>query len=211
MRAGLLPELVGLLTGPPSGAVPALAALEAIATDDPGTDLDNGHALATCEAGAVPPTVRLLSSPEEQVQVGAAGRAAVLAENPQCQTMLLKHGVVPPLVNLGAYGNDGAKLRSVAALDLLALNNPQALEAIASAGGLKLLKGLQKYGGDMLKDATSSLFQGVSKPSSVQVEVDTASHARLAHETRLKHSKVWRSAAGGPGVQRAQAPQRQDD
>ena len=141
VRAGLLPELVGLLSGAASGAVPALAALEAIATDDPNTDLDNGHALATCEAGAVPPTVKLLSSAEEQVQVGAAALAAVLAENPQCQTMLLKHGVAS-LVALGAYGNDGAKLRSVAALDLLALNNPQALEVIAAAGGLKLLKGL---------------------------------------------------------------------
>ena len=96
----------------------------------------------------------------------------------------------------------------MAALDLLALNNPQALEEIASAGGLKLLQGLQKHGGDMLKDATSSLVQGVAQPASVKVEVDTASHARLAHETRLKHSKVWRSAAGGPGVQRAQAPPR---
>ena len=43
------------------------------------------------------------------------------------------------------------------------------------------------------------------------VAVDTASHARQAHQTRLKHSKVWQSALGGGPVQRAHAPQREDE
>ena len=181
MRAGLLDELVSLLATENGGAVHALSALEAIATDDPDTELDNGHALETCKAGAVLPTVRLLASTNEQLQVGAAGLAAVLAENPECQTQLLKAGAVKSLINLGAlrcslsltrqhppqpatssarracsvvagtYGNDGAKLRCVAALDLLALNNPAALEAISAAGGKQLLKGLQRFGGDMMR------------------------------------------------------------
>ena len=43
------------------------------------------------------------------------------------------------------YGNDAAKLRSVAALDLLALNNPAALEAISQAGGQRLLQGARGF------------------------------------------------------------------
>jgi hypothetical protein len=134
VRAGILGELVNLLGGQGAGALHALNALAAIATDDPSTELDNGHALATCDAGAVPPTVRLLASTEEPLQVGAAGLAAVLAENPECQTKLLKAGAVKSLVALASLGGDGAKLRSIAALDMLALNNPAALDAIAKAG-----------------------------------------------------------------------------
>jgi len=183
----------------------ALRALEAIATDDPSTELDNGHALAACEAGAVPPAVALLGASEEELQVASAGCVAVLAENPQCQTQLLKQGAVPALVELGTYGNDAAKLRSVAALDLLALNNPAALTAITRADGMPFLEGLQRYGGEQLREATGQLLRGVSSPDTLTVAVDTASHARQAHETRLKHSKVWQSAVGR-GVQRARAP-----
>merc|ERR1719399_1365813 len=63
VRAGLVKVLKGAPEdSTPQGQAHALAALEAIATDDPSTELDNGHALAACDAGAVPPTVRLLSS-----------------------------------------------------------------------------------------------------------------------------------------------------
>ena len=209
VRAGVVGELVKVLEGGPEhattqGQVNALAALEAIATDDPSTELDNGHALATCEAGAVPPTVQLLKSADEHLHVGAAGLAAVLAENPQCQTLLLRAGAIEPLISLGTYGNDAAKLRSVAALDLLALNNPPAVAAISKAGGAQLLKGLAKFGGSQLKEATSELLKGVSQPETLKVAVDTAAHARQAHQARLKHSKVWQSAAAP--VRRAVAP-----
>ena len=156
VRAGIVNELVKVLEGSPEHATPqgqahALAALEAIATDDPSTELDNGHALAVCDAGAVPPTVVLLSSREETMHVQAAALAAMLAENPQCQTKLLAANAVPPLVALGTFGNDAAKLRAVAALDLLALNNPAALEAITIAGGQRLLNGIAKFGGRELR------------------------------------------------------------
>ena len=213
VRAGVVSELVKVLKGAPEDSTPqgqahALAALEAIATDDPSTELDNGHALAACEAGAVPPTVQLLASPREMLHVGAAALAAVLAENPQCQTQLLKAGAVAPLVALGTFGNDAAKLRSVAALDLLALNNPAALEAITGAGGLQLLRGLAKHGGRDLREATSGLLQNVQNPDTLTVAVDTAAHARQAHSARVRHSKVWRSAAP---VRRANAPQREPE
>lgn len=74
---------------------------------------------------------------------------------------------------------------------------------LAHAGGLRLLKGVQRFGGAQLRDATNNLMQGVSDPTSLTVASDTASHARQAHEARLKHSKVWRSAAP---VRRAVAP-----
>jgi len=211
VRAGIVGELVQVLRGAPEHATPqgqahALAALEAIATDDPTTELDNGHALAACEAGAVPPTVTLLSSAEEALHVGAAALAAVLAENPQCQTLLLTAGAVRPLIALGTYGNDAAKLRSIAALDLLALNNPAAVEAISAAGGERLLKGVARYGGRELQGATSGLLAGVTDPGSLSVAVDTSAHARQAHKARIKHSKVWQSATP---VRRAHAPQAQ--
>ena len=37
--------------------------------------------------------------------------------------------VIRPLVMLGSYGNDVARMHSIAALDLLVLNNPQAKHA----------------------------------------------------------------------------------
>lgn len=213
VRAGILGELVEILRGAPEsatmqGQVNALAALESIATDDPNTELDNGHALAACEAGTVPPTVQLLGSPEEALHVGAAALAAVLAENPQCQTLLLTAGAVAPLIGLGTFGNDAAKLRSIAALDLLALNNPAAVTAIIAAGGERLLKGVARYGGRELQGATSGLLKGVSDPSTLSVAVDTSAHARQAHQARIKHSKVWQSATP---VRRAHAPQREDE
>ncbi|KOO26351.1 hypothetical protein Ctob_012494 [Chrysochromulina tobinii] len=190
VKAGVIDQLVLLLA--------------AIATDDPSTELDNGHALAACNAGAVPPVVRHLVSGDQRLQVAAAACVAVLAENPVCQTLLLANGAVNPLITLSSYGSDAAKLRAIAALDQLALNNPAAHEAIAQGGGLKLLKGVQRFGGETLREATADLLRGVEAPDTLTVAVDTASHARQAHQARLKHSKVWR---GATPVARAQAPQ----
>lgn len=134
----------------------------------------------------------------------------MLAENPQCQTALLDEGAVEPLILLGTYGHDAAKLKAIAALDLLALNNPMALERISEAGGAKLLRGLQKYGGSLMGEAAGGLLADISvAPETRKVAVDAKAHARQAHEARLRHSKVWRSAGGPPhgGVRRAVAPQ----
>ena len=118
--------------------------------------------------------------------------------------LLLANGAVNPLITLSSYGSDAAKLRAIAALDQLALNNPAAHEAIAQGGGLKLLQGVQRFGGETLREATADLLRGVEAPDTLTVAVDTASHARQAHQARLKHSKVWR---GATPVARAQAPQ----
>lgn len=211
VRAGIVDELVKLLAGGEKvpGVAATLAALEAIATDDPSTELDNGHALEVCKAGAVAPVVALLRSTDEALQVGAAGCVAVLAENPQCQTALLDDGAIEPLVLIGTYGGDSAKLRAVSALDLLALNNPEALERIGAAGGVKLLDGLKRYGGGVFGEATSELRRGMEAPPEARtVAVDAKAHARQAHSARLRHSKVWSAAAGGNrgAIRRAVAP-----
>jgi len=95
VKAGVIDQLVLLLAGPDTSETTAaryyaLAALEAIATDDPSTELDNGHALAACNAGAVPPVVRHLVSGDQRLQVAAAACVAVLAENPVCQSTRLE-------------------------------------------------------------------------------------------------------------------------
>lgn len=212
VRMGVVEELARLLAAsPPSVTVRAqlhaLAALEAIATDDPSTDLDNGHALAVCSANAVGPLVAHLSSSDESVQLAAASCAAVLAENPACQTKLLTQGAVSPLVALGTFGTDVARMHAVAALDLLALNNPAAHDVIAQAGGLKLLKGLKRFGGQHLRGAAGGMLSALSAPAeTLAVAVDAKAHATQAHEARLKHSKILEGAmpvrrAYAPGVQ----------
>ena len=79
------------------------------------------------------------------------------------------------------------------------------MEAISTAGGRRLIEGLQRYGGATMRDLTKTLYQGVKEPNSQHIVSDTASHAKQAHAARLKHSKVWHHAA--QPVRRAVAPQ----
>ena len=150
VKAGTVQRLIQLID-PAGGATPtaqkhALNALEAIATDDPTTDLDNGHARKICEMGACGHVVRLLSSQEEWLQVSAARCVAILAEDMRCQKDLVKARAIDPLILLGTYGNDVAKAYAVAALDLLRLNNAQAYRHIVDKGGMQMLEGLKQYG-----------------------------------------------------------------
>ena len=210
LKAGVVDELTRLLVDAHDGKAStramhfSLLALEAIATDDPSTDLDNGHALAVCKAGAVAPVVTLLRHDDEMVQVAAAGCAAILAECPQCQAALLQQGAAEPLVALGTYGNDAAKMRAVAALDLLALNNPAAQKRIELAGGLRLLGGIAKYGDEGLRPIASELLGGLSGGGGAKaVAVDAKAHASQAHQARVKHSRLWEQRVG---IRRAYAP-----
>jgi len=208
VKAGIVELLVGLLAAPTPGGAPAatpaaqahaLAALEAIATDDPSTDLDNDHARYVCSAGAVKPVVRLLSSRDPHIQVQAAACAAILAECVPCQTALSGAKAEEPLVQLATFGSDVAKLHAIAALELIALNNPTAQARIAAAGGLQLLHGIESFGFSAIRGVAGSLASGLEQePGTTRVSVDVKSHARMAHETRLKHSKIWERAVGQP-------------
>ena len=108
--------------------------------------LPDGHAQAVCATGVSSHIVRLLSSPDEQLQVAAARCAAILAEDQKCQQALVRSRAVEALVFLGTYGNDMAKMHAVAALDLLRLNNAAASKQIKESGGLSMLDGLRQYG-----------------------------------------------------------------
>lgn len=209
IKSGVVDELSNLLKdqqSTPRSRLFSLSALEAIATDDPTTDLDNGHALAVCNTGVVPSIIALLSSNDEHLQVAAASCAGVLAENPSCQTALLKQGAVEPLVALGSFGNDVVRMHAVAALDLLVLNNPGAIEVIERAGGLDLLQGLKRYGSSHLRSTAGDMSSGLTRPvESLNVAVDAKAHATQAHQARMKHSKVLE---GAMPVRRSYAPGR---
>jgi len=188
----------------------ALAALAAIATDDPQTDTDNEHAAAVCAAGAVPHIVRDLSSPNRDVVLSAAGCCAALAEEPQCQLELLHSGAAAVLVALSTYGaSDGVRQTALAALHQLAVN-PNGRKAIIFAGGSELMRQLSKYDISLRQQTAdvSTLLRKELTHSGKDVErgeeVDTATHVQRAHATRLKYSKLWDQA----GVYRAYGPQR---
>ena len=208
VKAGTVQRLIQLID-PAGGATPtaqkhALNALEAIATDDPTTDVDNGHAQAVCSTGVCPTVVGFLASADEALQVPAARCAAILAEDPQCQQMLVRARAVDALVFLGTYGNDAAKMHAVAALDLLRLNNAAASKQIREGGGMQLLSGLKQYGLGGMRDLVGEQLGSLQQPGAVvQAAVEPSAHVKQAHQQRVKHSKMWESV----GVRRAYAPQ----
>jgi hypothetical protein len=211
VKAGVVERLIRLID-PAEGATPtaqkhALNALEAIATDDPTTDMDNGHARKVCELGACSHIVRLLSSQEEWLQVSAARCVAILAEDLRCQKELVKARAVDPLILLGTYGNDVAKAYAVAALDLLRLSNAQAHRHIVDKGGMQMLEGLKQYGFGEMRGIVSETIDSLQRPPSATgvASVDASGHVKQAHQQRLKHSKLWDSM----GLRRAYAPQGQ--
>ena len=207
VRAGIIKQLAALLKDPgatPTAHLHALHALEAIATDDPTTDVDNGHAQAVCSTGVCPTVVGFLASADEALQVPAARCAAILAEDPQCQQMLVRARAVDALVFLGTYGNDAAKMHAVAALDLLRLNNAAASKQIREGGGMQLLSGLKQYGLGGMRDLVGEQLGSLQQPGAVvQAAVEPSAHVKQAHQQRVKHSKMWESV----GVRRAYAPQ----
>jgi len=209
VKAGTVERLISLID-PASGATTnaqkhALSALEAIATDDPTTDLDNGHARKICEMGACQQIVRLLSSQEEWLQVSAARCVAILAEDLRCQKDLVKARAIDPLILLGTYGNDVAKAYAVAALDLLRLNNAQAYKHIVDKGGMQMLEGLKQYGFGEMRGLVSETIDSLQRPPAATgvASVDASGHVKQAHQQRMKHSKLWDSM----GLKRAYAPQ----
>lgn len=199
-----------------------LQTLEAIATDDPTTDLDNGHALAICATGIVPRLVALLGSPSAEIGQGAASAVAALVENPQCAKMILGGGAVRALVKLAKYGSDTAQAHALAALQILALDR-DAREAIMHAGGAVLADGLRRHrrgAGEHdtgVRTAAEGLSKGLEGSSEGSggpkkaVELDARARSKLARQTRLAQSKLLHghagrgSASSGCGVPRVVA------
>ena len=190
----------------------ALQALEAIATDDASTDVDNDHALAICATSVVPRIVRLLASPalqttaEERLQTRAAATTAALVENNQCARMFLGGGCVRPLLGLlgaaaesahGEVAGDEVVRHALHALRMLCIDR-DAREVVVSANGKELLAQLARDGPDHARAAAAELAEVLE--AKVRVSVDARGHASQARATRIAQSKLWRSSVVSGGA-----------
>ena len=190
-----LARLLGDESADPETRALTLQAIEAIAIDDPSTDVDNDHTLALCAAGVVPHVVRLLASPAELVHSRAAAAAAALVENKHCAKMFVGSGAINPLVALTKHGDDETRVQALAALRMLAIDR-DARERIGQSGGAVILRGLAKYGPVELRAAA---LEFVSTLDSKQtVSVDASAHARQARATRVGQSKLRSSRLRKP-------------
>lgn len=169
----------------------ALQALEAIAIDDPSTDVDNDHALVICAANVIPTILRLLSSPEIALHTRAAAATAALVENAHAARMFLGGGAVAPLLELSRYGGDEARQAALGALRMLSISR-DAREAVANAGGKELMGSLAAHGHPRVKEAAAELGKALAAP--LTASVDAKGHAQLARQTRVQQSKLWNKA-----------------
>jgi len=208
VELGLVTQLVQLLARANEPSLQparrsALAALAAIATDDPTSDVDNDHALAVCSAGVVPYVVDALSAPDREVQLSGAGCMAVLAEEPRCTKLLLNEGAVPHLLSLASYGpSHGVRATALAAIEQLS-HDPDARETLIHLGGIEVLKGLSTLGGDTpLQTLSRQLLGELQEKQRITIAADASTRTQMAHETRLRYSKIWDQA----NVHRAYAP-----
>ena len=186
----------------------ALQALEAIATDDASTDVDNDHALAICATSVVPRIVRLLAggrlqtTAEERLQTRAAATTAALVENNQCARMFLGGGCVRPLLGLlgaaaeSAHGDEVVR-HALHALRMLCIDR-DAREVVVSANGKELLAQLARDGPDHARAAAAELAEVLE--AKVRVSVDARGHASQARATRIAQSKLWRSSVVSGGA-----------
>lgn len=135
-KGSVVEALAELVKGSTSEADTALAlqALEAIALDDPTTDVDNDHALAICATSVVPSIIRLLSSPVDVIATRAAAATAALVENALASRMFLGAGAVTPLLTLARAGSDLARRHALAALRMLAIDRDVRLRVRARVG-----------------------------------------------------------------------------
>ena len=172
----------------------ALQALEAIALDDPTTDVDNDHQLAIAATGVLPRVVELLGSPTARLPTRAAALTAALAENAQCAKMLLGAGCIAPLLAIARHGGDAARRHALGALRVLSLDR-DARERIVAAGGTdSLLRGLATRGPAELRAVAAEFAETLDGAARRQaVAIDARAHARQARATRIGQSKLRQS------------------
>lgn len=175
----------------------ALQSLEALATDDPTTDVDNDHALAICVTGVAAPIVRLLDSPTPLLHEHAAATAAAIAENKQCMRMLLAGGAVGPLLALTSHGSDGARSHALSCLRMMCVDRDGRDAVAAAAQRTTTLAGLKAFGPAGLRGVAAEVEQLLE--STLSVAVDGRAHARMARDARvglskLRHSRIVQQA-----------------
>ena len=108
-----------------------------------------------------------------------------------------------PLLQLARYANDATRLSSLAALELLALNLPDAADKVDALGGDSLRRGLIQHGNAPLREMVSS--EGALEKPAKRVAVDAKTHAKQAKKARLRHSRLG-AGRSRLGVQRAHLP-----
>eukprot|EP00965_Chrysotila_dentata_P152473 5039037-Pleurochrysis_carterae.AAC.3 len=71
------------------------------------------------------------------------------------------------------------------------------------AGGIEVLKGLSTLGGDTpLQTLSRQLLGELQEKQRITIAADASTRTQMAHETRLRYSKIWDQA----NVHRAYAP-----
>jgi hypothetical protein len=194
VAGGALPALVMLLSDSeaPKRQYLAASAIHALALDDPTTDADNFHQLEICQAGAVPPLVKLLDAADNQIQHAATGALSSLAENPTCQSMIASAGAIAPLMAMASYGGDMQKLEALSALDVLTVNNAAVADQLKQEGATQLLEGLSSMGSPLLR-AEAAEF-GSRLKGGVGASLDEAAQVKAARNTRVRYDGVRQRA-----------------
>ena len=104
--------------------------------------------LALADAGAIPPLVAMLASPNVEMQAQAAGALSGLsADNADNQAAVARTGAIAPLCALVREGAPSVKEQSARALWSLATDNAANKATVAKLGGIEPLVGLLVSGG----------------------------------------------------------------
>ena len=206
VAGGALPALIDTLGAEePRRKFLAVAAIHALALDDPETDMDNFHSAEICQAGAVPPLVALLETDEPQLQGVVTQALATLAENPICQVMIASENAIGPLLQMAHYGSDMQKLGALGALDVLSVNNPKVLSQLQQSEAPQVLNGLSTMGSGLLRDEAQTFGARVSE-TAPSAPMSAGAHLKMARATRMRYDGVRQRA-----FQRMQVWQQQED
>ena len=224
VAGGVLPALVAILEASAADAADddkgadderrkqrqflAAASIHALALDDPSTDLDNFHQLEICQAGAIPPLVKLLGAEEPQLQNAVTGALQQLAENPTCQSMIAAEGAVAPLLNLAHYGSDMLKIGALGALDVLSINNADVREQLSKEGASDMLEGMSSMGSTLLREPASEFGAKLAEGGKGGApKLSTDQHVKAARATRVKYDgirqRAFRRMEGWPDAEEA--------
>ena len=107
------------------------------------------------------------------------------------------------LPQLARFANDATRLSALAALELLALNLPDAADKIGELGGGSLRQGLSQHGSAQVREMVRG--GAVLEPPKKRVAVDARAHAKLAKQARIRHSRLG-AGRSQVGIRRAYHP-----
>ena len=109
---------------------------------------NQSNQLGASEAGAIPPLVAMLGSPQPEMQATAAGAISALSrDHLENQAAVARTGAIAPLCTNVRDGSPETKERSASALWALATDNAPNKATIAKLGGIEPLVSLLVGGG----------------------------------------------------------------